>query len=85
MPVFVFVGSVGEHLREDGEVATVSDDLAPAGVRLKVPVAKTLAGASCPHCGAYSERTHSTYRRGLQDLPLQGVAVTLQVGGRRFR
>lgn len=83
--MLVFVGSVGEHLREDGEATTVSDNLAPAGVRLKVPVAKTLAGASCPHCGAYSERVHSTYRRGLQDLPLQGVAVTLQVVVRRFR
>ena len=44
----VFVGSVGEHLREDGEVTTVADDLAPAGVRRRVPVAKTLAGASHP-------------------------------------
>ena len=83
--MLVFVGSVGKHLREDGEVTTVSDELAPAGVRLRVPVAKTLAGASCPHCGAYSERVHSTYGRALQDLPLQGVAVTLQVVVRRFR
>jgi len=83
--MLVFVGSVGEHLREDGEATRVSDDLAPEGVRLNVPVAKTLAGASCPHCGAYSERVHSTYRRSLQDLPLQGVAVTLQVVVRRFR
>ncbi len=83
--MLVFVGSVGEHLREDGEVTTVSDDLARAGVRLRVPVAKTFAGESCPYCGAYSERVHSTYHRGLQDLPLQGVAVTLQVVARRLR
>ena len=63
--MLVFVGSVGEHLREDGEATTVSDNLAPVGVRLRVPVAKTLAGASCPHCGAYSERVYSTHRRGL--------------------
>ena len=56
--MLVFVGSVGEHLREDGEVTTVADDLAPAGVRLRVPVAKTPAGPSCPPCGAYSERVH---------------------------
>ena len=83
--MLVFVRVVAEHLREDGEVTTFSDDLAPESVRLSVPIAKTLTGASCPRCGTHSERVHSTYHRSLQDLSMQGVAVTLRVLVRRFR
>ena len=83
--MLVFVEIVAEHLREHGEATTVSDDLAPEGIRLSVPIAETLTGASCPRCEAHSDRVHGTHHRCLLDLSRQDVALSLRVRVRRFR
>jgi hypothetical protein len=41
--------------------------------------------ARCPGCGAGSARRHSASVRSLQDLPVQGTIVELQVSVRRWR
>jgi transposase len=41
--------------------------------------------AACPECGARSTSRHSRYRRKLQDLPVQGKAVTLHLQMGRWR
>lgn len=41
--------------------------------------------ASCPSCTTISQSRHSRYKRRLQDLPLQGVAVTLHLHLSRWR
>jgi transposase len=38
-----------------------------------------------PGCGVGSARRHSAYVRRLQDLPVQGTIVELQVSVRRWR
>jgi transposase len=40
---------------------------------------------ACPACGTPSDARHSTYLRHLQDLPLQGVRVTVQLAVARLR
>jgi hypothetical protein len=44
-------------------------------------------GATCPDCGVLSRARHSSYWRGLKDLPIQGrsVQLKLQVGRWRCR
>ncbi len=41
-------------------------------------------GACCPKCGQLSTRVHSHTRRQVQDLPLLGIPVHLDVQVRRF-
>ena len=41
--------------------------------------------ARCPGCGVGTARRHSAYVRRLQDLPVQGTIVELQVSVRRWR
>ena len=41
-------------------------------------------GASCPHCGQFSERVHSAYERRLADAPVGGQPVTIRLAVRRF-
>ena len=41
--------------------------------------------ATCPGCGIGSHRRHSAYVRRLQDLPVQGTTVELQVSVTRWR
>jgi hypothetical protein len=36
--------------------------------------------AGCPTCGLQATHRHSAYMRRLQDLPVQGTIVELQVG-----
>jgi transposase len=42
-------------------------------------------GAACPSCGSFSRSRKSRYRRKLQDLPMQGTAVTLSLELSRWR
>ena len=42
-------------------------------------------GGSCPGCGKPSKRRHSRYFRHLQDLPVQGAAVTVKLRMNRWR
>ncbi|HWF09305.1 MAG TPA: ISL3 family transposase, partial [Bryobacteraceae bacterium] len=41
--------------------------------------------ARCPGCGTSSQRRHSAYVRRLQDLPVQGTSVELQVSVTQWR
>jgi transposase len=41
--------------------------------------------ATCPACGAVSDRIHSRYKRRLIDLPAHGRIVEINVETRRFR
>src|SRR5262249_6762588 len=43
------------------------------------------AGAICPRCGAWSEAFHSSYERGLADLPIAGRQAVIDLRVRRFR
>jgi zinc-finger of transposase IS204/IS1001/IS1096/IS1165 len=43
------------------------------------------ADASCPRCGAWSEAFHSSYERGLADLPIAGRQAVIDLRIRRFR
>lgn len=57
----------------DGNVAIV-----------RVDVRCTAAGASCPGCGAWSDRVHGSYLRFPADVPSAGRSVVLQLRVRRF-
>jgi transposase len=50
-----------------------------------VVFATSSAPARCPDCEASSASRHGTHRRRLQDLPIQGLPVTLQVSLPRWR
>ena len=43
------------------------------------------AGGSCPGCGEQSTLRHGWHQRRLQDLPVQGVVVTVKLGVIRWR
>ena len=60
-----------ECLRWDGSQATML-------------VSSSSATAACPKCGQSSQRVHSHYRRQLQDLPWQGIAIRVEWHSRRF-
>ena len=60
-----------ECLRWDGSQATML-------------VSSSSATAACPKCGQPSQRVHSHYRRQLQDLPWQGIAISIEWHSRRF-
>src|ERR1019366_1940860 len=42
-------------------------------------------GGSCPGCGDRSTRRHGWHKRGLQDLPVQGLVVTVKLRVIRWR
>jgi transposase len=42
-------------------------------------------GAACPRCGTWSEAFHSSYERGLADLPIAGRQAVVELRVRRFR
>jgi transposase-like protein len=50
-----------------------------------VVFATSTAPARCPGCDASSASRHGIHRRYLQDLPIQGLPVTLQVSVTRWR
>ncbi|MCF8568616.1 ISL3 family transposase [Alicyclobacillus tolerans] len=47
-------------------------------------VASKHRGISCPDCGQWTERVHSTYYRTVQDVPLCGIKVFLRIRVRKF-
>ncbi len=48
-------------------------------------VRREATGAICPRCGAWSEAFHSSYERGLDDLPIAGRQAVIDLRVRRFR
>ncbi|UQX04743.1 ISL3 family transposase [Streptomyces sp. RerS4] len=64
------------------DVAVLSVDVNIAIVR--VDARCTAAGASCPGCGAWSDRVHGSYLRFPTDVPSAGRSVVLRLRVRRF-
>jgi hypothetical protein len=58
---------------------------ADAADRITIFLTTTSLEAHCPVCGTPSRQVHSRYHRHLDDLPLAGVAVRLDIRARRFR
>lgn len=83
--MLIVVGSAANHLRVEGDPTSLTAPRAPDGVRLHVRAATTRLEATCPACSTRASRVHSTYRRTLADLALQGVPVDVEVAVRRFR
>lgn len=50
-----------------------------------VTVRREESGAICPRCGVWSEAFHSSYERGLADLPIAGRQAVIDLRVRRFR
>ncbi|MFJ2109797.1 ISL3 family transposase [Streptomyces microflavus] len=65
------------------DVAVLSVDVDIAIVR--VDAHSTSRGASCPQCGTWSARVHSSYLRFPADVPSGGRTVVLRLRVRRFR
>jgi len=61
------------------------DDLVPTPTMTVVLLVATSPTASCPRCGAASDRIHSRYRRTVADLALRQRPVTLRLVVRKFR
>jgi len=55
-----------------------------AGGRVLIWARVRAEGASCPHCGQFTERVHSAYERRLADAPAGGQPVTIRLAVRRF-
>jgi len=49
-----------------------------------IKVASNRKETRCPFCGAVSEKTHSTYERTFQDLPIQGKKVIIVLDNRKI-
>ncbi|MFE4517546.1 transposase family protein [Kitasatospora sp. NPDC056783] len=64
------------------QVEVVGVEASGAVVRVAARVAAP--GASCPDCGAWSERVHGSYLRYPSDLPSCGRPVTVALRVRRF-
>jgi transposase len=55
-----------------------------AGGRVQIWARVRADGASCPHCGQFTQRVHSGYERRLADAPVGGQPVTIRLAVRRF-
>ncbi|MGW2398213.1 transposase family protein, partial [Kitasatospora sp. NPDC001664] len=55
-----------------------------AGRSVRVHARGRTAGASCPGCGAWSERVHSGYERRIGDTAVCGQELVLHLRVRRF-
>jgi transposase len=61
------------------EQVQLCDEIVHVTVRCEAP------GAECPKCGTWSEAFHSSYERGLGDLPIAGRQAIVDLRVRRFR
>jgi transposase len=52
---------------------------------MHVTVRRAEVSATCPRCGTRSEAFHSSYERGLADLPIAGREAVIDLRVRRFR
>ncbi|MEV0776573.1 ISL3 family transposase [Streptomyces sp. NPDC050428] len=51
---------------------------------VRIEARSTVSGSSCPGCGSWSERVHSSYLRFPADVPSAGLRVVLRLRVRRF-
>jgi transposase len=58
--------------------------LRPKGGAIEMQLRTLHAFSTCPACGTASRRVHSRYRRTLEDLPWEGLRVTILLETRRF-
>jgi transposase len=82
------VEEIGLRLKEllfpsIANIAVLSVDVNIAIVRVDAQC--TMAGGSCPGCGIWSTRVHSSYLRFPADVPSGGRRVVLRLRVRRFR
>ena len=56
----------------------------PPTKRLTIQISCTLPSASCPQCGATSDRIHGRYVRTVADVPYGGRLVRLALTVRKF-
>jgi transposase len=54
-------------------------DIIDTSDRIIIKMKSHSESGACPCCGVVSERYHGTYVRKIQDLPILGKAVTLQI------
>ena len=54
------------------------------GDTLYLHVESNRASIQCPFCGEYSTKTHSTYERSFQDLPIQDKKVIVVLKNRKM-
>ena len=59
-----------------------SHEIVDGCIYMKIVSART--EVKCPFCAEYSVKTHSTYERSFQDLPIQGMKVTLALNNRKM-
>lgn len=72
----------GTLVPNNSEVALVC--LRPKDRAIEMQLRTCRASATCPVCGVASQRVHSRYRRTLEDLPWEGLRVTILLETRRF-
>ena len=73
---------LGTHLLPRSSLRLTDLCITPLGVTLAV--GPTAEFGVCPTCGQRSSRVHSRYRRVLQDVPVCGRVVTIELHLRRF-
>jgi len=52
---------------------------------IRVRVKSKRKKAECPYCGERSEKAHSKSTRKLQDLPIQGKKVIIEIERRKYK
>ena len=66
-------------------VGLVLEQVQLCGQIVHVSVRLATLGAHCTKCGRWSEAFHSSYQRGIADLPIADRQVVVQLQVRRFR
>jgi len=51
---------------------------------IRIRAQSVCAEAKCPFCGEVSNKVHSHYLRVLQDLPIQGKKVKLEIDNKKY-
>lgn len=51
---------------------------------LYIEVASIRRTVVCPYCGAETQKVHSHYKKGFQDLPIQNCKVVITINNRKM-
>jgi transposase len=54
------------------------------GEEIRIWVKSRQKVLTCPYCGRKSKKAHSTYQRIIQDLPISGKKVYIEITGRKM-
>ena len=66
----------------DEDLRYIRHERDDSGIIMHIESIKT--EAICPYCGTVSRKVHSRYIRQLQDLPIQGEKVRLQLNNKKY-